>query len=71
MTWLPSYLIEERGMRVFQASMILSVVVFVNIPGNIVGGMVVSAWCPSCHFDGGYGNDTCVGGICNFFDKCS
>ncbi len=49
MAWLPSYLVEQRGLGVALAAHLTVLVVAVNVPGNIFGGWLlqrgVPRWC--------------------------
>jgi MFS family permease len=38
MVWLPTFLVEQRGSSLTSAALLTVVVVFVNLPGNILGG---------------------------------
>ena len=41
MAWLPSYLVEQRGLGVGHAAHLTVLVVAVNVPGNIFGGWLL------------------------------
>ena len=41
MVWLPSYMIGERQLALSTASLLTAVVVAANIPGNLLGGMLM------------------------------
>jgi len=41
MAWLPSYLVEQRGLGVALAAYLTVLVVAVNVPGNILGGWLL------------------------------
>ncbi len=41
MAWLPSYLVEQRGLHVALAAHLTVLVVAVNVPGNILGGWLL------------------------------
>lgn len=41
MMWLPSFLVEERGLTLTTSAMLAAVIVAVNVPGNMMGGMVL------------------------------
>jgi len=41
MTWLPSFLIEERGKDILEASFLSAIVVLANVPGNFIGGWLL------------------------------
>jgi predicted MFS family arabinose efflux permease len=45
-SWLPTYLVEERGMAVGTAALFTALVVASNIPGNILGGWLLHRHVP-------------------------
>jgi MFS family permease len=46
MAWLPSYLVEQRGLGVTLAAHLTVLVVAVNVPGNILGGWLLQRGVP-------------------------
>ena len=43
MVWLPSFLIEEKGLGIFAAAALTAGVVAINVPGNLVAGWMLKA----------------------------
>ena len=43
MTWLPTFAVEERGMTPSGAALLTACFVAINIPGNILGGVLLRA----------------------------
>jgi MFS transporter, DHA1 family, inner membrane transport protein len=41
MTWLPTFVVDERGMSPATASLLTAVFVATNIPGNLLGGVLL------------------------------
>ena len=41
MMWLPSFLVEQRAMSIAAATMLGALIVAINIPGNVFGGVVL------------------------------
>jgi predicted MFS family arabinose efflux permease len=46
MTWLPTFVVDERGMRPATASLLTAVFVAANIPGNLLGGVLLKRGMP-------------------------
>lgn len=46
MTWLPTFAVEERGASEGAASLLLALFVAVNIPGNLLGGLLLKRGVP-------------------------
>jgi MFS family permease len=46
MAWLPSYLVEQRGLGVALSAYLTVLVVAVNVPGNILGGWLLQRGVP-------------------------
>lgn len=46
MAWLPSYLVEERGLAVTLAAHLTVIVVVVNVIGNLIGGWLMQRGLP-------------------------
>jgi len=38
MVWLPTFMVEQRGMAVRTSALVTVIVVFINLPGNLLGG---------------------------------
>lgn len=46
MTWLPTFAVEERGASEASAALLLALFVAVNIPGNLLGGLLLKRGAP-------------------------
>lgn len=46
MVWLPSFLIQDRGLGGWAATLLTALVVFANVPGNVLGGWLVQRKVP-------------------------
>jgi MFS family permease len=46
MTWLPTFVVDERGATSAAASLLTAAFVAVNIPGNLLGGLLISRGTP-------------------------
>lgn len=45
-TWLPSFMIEQLALAPATAGLLTAAVVFVNVPGNVIGGVLVNRGVP-------------------------
>ena len=45
-TWLPSFMVEQLALAPATAGLLTALVVFVNVPGNIAGGVLVNRGVP-------------------------
>lgn len=41
MVWLPTFLVQQRGLPLAQASLLTAMVVLANVPGNLAGGWLL------------------------------
>ena len=46
MVWLPSFLVQERGMGITAATLLTAAVVAANVPGNLLGGWLMQRAVP-------------------------
>ena len=47
MVWLPTFLVEQRGVSIPEAALLTALVVIANVPSNVVGGWLVNRGVPS------------------------
>lgn len=46
MAWLPTFMVEERGLPVRTAALVTVIAVLINLPGNLIGGWLVHRQVP-------------------------
>lgn len=46
MTWLPTFAVDERGMSAARAALLAAAFVAINIPGNLLGGLLLRRGVP-------------------------
>jgi MFS family permease len=47
MVWLPTFLVEQRGVSIPEAALITALVVIANVPTNVVAGWLINRGAPS------------------------